>query len=87
MGDIKYRIRIDRVDDEMQLYEFEYQMRRKVMTEDEHIREDVEMEQHIKIATTEIINNMIKTIRERCLVMPVTKRDRWESTSQRTSNV
>jgi hypothetical protein len=65
MGDIKYRIRIVRVDDEMQLYEFEYQMRRKTMTEDERIREDVEMEQHIKIATAEIINNRIKTIRER----------------------
>ena len=65
MGDIKYRIRIIRADDEMQLYEFEYQMRRKTMTEDERIREDVEMEQHIKIATTEIINNRIKTIRER----------------------
>jgi hypothetical protein len=65
MGDIKYRIRIVRADDEMQLYEFEYQMRRKAMTEDERIREDVEMEQHIKIATAEIINNRIKTIRER----------------------
>ena len=65
MGDIKYRIRIVRVDDEMQLYEFEYQMRRKPMTEDERIREDVEMEHHIKIATAEIINNRIKTIRER----------------------
>ena len=65
MGDIKYRIRIVRTDDEMQLYEFEYQMRRKAMTEDERIREDVEMEQHIKIATAEIINNRIKTIRER----------------------
>ena len=65
MGDIKTRIRIVRADDEMQLYEFEYQMRRKAMTEDERIREDVEMEQHIKIATAEIINNRIKTIRER----------------------
>ena len=65
MGDIKYRIRIVRVDDEMQLYEFEYQMRRKAMTEDERIREDVEMEQHINIATVEIINNRIKTMRER----------------------
>ena len=65
MGDIKYRIRIVRVDDEMKLYEFEYQMRRKVMTDEERIREDVEMEQHIKTATTEIINNRIKTIRDR----------------------
>ena len=40
-------------------------MRRKAMTEEERIREDVEMEQHIKIATAEIINNRIKTIRER----------------------
>ena len=63
--DIKYRIRIVRADDEMQLYEFEYQMRRKAMTEDERIREDVEMEQHIKIATAEIINNRMKLIRER----------------------
>ena len=63
--DIKYRIRIVRTDDEMQLYEFEYQMRRKAMTEDERIREDVEMEQHIKIATTEIINNRMKLIRDR----------------------
>ena len=65
MGDIKYRIRIVRVDDEMLLYEFEYQMRRKTMTEEERIREDVEMEQHIKIATAEIINNRIKLIRDR----------------------
>ena len=65
MGDIKYRIRIVRADDEMQLYEFEYQMRRKTMTEEERIREDVEMEQHIKIATAEIINNRIKLIRDR----------------------
>ena len=65
MGDIKYRIRIVRVDDNMQLYEFEYQMRRKTMTEEERIREDVEMEQHIKIATAEIINNRIKLIRDR----------------------
>jgi hypothetical protein len=65
MGDIKYRIRIVRVDDEMKLYEFEYQVRRKAMTDEERIREDVEMEQHIKIATAEIINNRIKTIRDR----------------------
>ena len=65
MGDIKYRIRIVRADDEMLLYEFEYQMRRKTMTEDERIREDVEMEQHIKIATAEIINNRMKLIRDR----------------------
>ncbi len=65
MGDIKYRIRIVRADDEMQLYEFEYQMRRKAMTEDERIREDVEMEQHIKIATAEIINNRVKIIRDK----------------------
>ena len=63
--DIKYRIRIVRSDDEMQLYEFEYQMRRKAITEDERIREDVEMEQHIKIATAEIINNRMKLIRDR----------------------
>jgi hypothetical protein len=62
---LKYRIRIVRADDEMQLYEFEYQMRRKAMTEEERIREDVEMEQHIKIATAEIINNRMKLIRER----------------------
>ena len=54
MGDIKYRIRIVRVDDEMKLYEFEYQMRRKTMTDEERIREDVEMEHHIKTATAEI---------------------------------
>jgi hypothetical protein len=29
----------------------------------------------------------ISPIRGTCLVMPVTKRDRWESTSQRASNV
>ena len=45
MGDIKYRIRIVRVDDEMKLYEFEYQMRRKTMTDEERIREDVEVVQ------------------------------------------
>ena len=65
MGDIKYRIRIVRVDDEMKLYEFEYQMRRTTMTDEERIREDVDMEQHIKTATAEIINNRMKTIRDR----------------------
>ena len=35
------------------------------MTEDERIREDVEMEQHIKIETDKIINNRIKLIRDK----------------------
>jgi len=37
-------------------------MRRKVMTEQERLKEDVEMEHHIKIETDKIINNRIKLL-------------------------
>ena len=58
-------IRMANFDDAKQLYKFEYQMRRKEMTEEERIKEDVEMEQHIKIETEKISQNRIKIIRDR----------------------
>ena len=51
---MKY-IKLDNFNDD------EYLRRQK----EKRIKEDLEMEQHIKIATAEIINNRIKTIRER----------------------
>ena len=58
-------IRLANFNDNQQFYKFEYQMRRKEMTEEERIKEDVEMEEHIKIETEKIINNRIKIIREK----------------------
>ena len=58
-------IRMANLDDAKQLYKFEYQMRRKEMTEEERMKEDVEMEQHIKIETEKISKNRIKIIRDR----------------------
>ena len=58
-------IRMTNLDDAKQLYKFEYQMRRKEMTEEERMKEDVEMEQHIKIETEKISKNRIKIIRDR----------------------
>ena len=56
-------INIDNVD--LYAWEFQYQLRRRVMTEDERIKEDIEMEQHIKIAKEKLINDKMKTIRDR----------------------
>ena len=56
-------INIDNVD--LYTWEFEYQMRRKMMTEDERIKEDVEMELHIKTTTEKLVNDAMKTIRDR----------------------
>ena len=58
-------IRLANFNDEHQFYKFEYQMRRKEMSEEERIKEDVEMEEHIKIETEKIIDNRIKIIREK----------------------
>ena len=58
-------IRLANFNDNQQFYKFEYQMRRKEMTEQERIKEDVEMEEHIKIETEKIINNRIKLIRDK----------------------
>ena len=55
-------IRLANFNDNQQFYKFEYQMRRKEMTEEERIKEDVDMEEHIKIETEKIINNRIKLI-------------------------
>jgi hypothetical protein len=60
-------INIDNVD--LYVWEFQYQLRRRVMTEDERIKEDIEMEQHIKIAKEKLINDKMKTIRDRCDVL------------------
>ena len=46
-------------------WEFQYQLRRKTMTEDERIKEDVEMTLHIKTATEKLVNDAMKTIRDR----------------------
>ena len=56
-------INIDNVD--LYTWEFEYQMRRKMMTEDERIKEDVEMELHIKTTIEKLVNDAMKTIRDR----------------------
>jgi len=56
-------INIDNVD--LYTWEFQYQLRRKMMTEDERIKEDVEMEQHIKTTTEKLVNDKMKTIRDR----------------------
>ena len=56
-------INIDNVD--LYTWEFEYQMRRKMMTEDERIKEDVEMTLHIKTTTEKLVNDAMKTIRDR----------------------
>ena len=62
---MKDYIRLANFNDNQQFYKFEYQMRRKEMTEEERIKEDVEMEQHIKIETEKISKNRIKIIRDR----------------------
>ena len=56
-------INIDNVD--LYEWEFQYQLRRKVMTEDERIKEDLEMTIHIKTENDKMINKIMKTIRER----------------------
>jgi restriction endonuclease S subunit len=56
-------INIDYVD--LYVWEFQYQLRRKTMTEDERIKEDLEMELHIKTENDKMINKIMKTIRER----------------------
>ena len=56
-------INIDNVD--LYEWEFQYQLRRKVMTEDERIKEDLEMTLHIKTENDKMINKIMKTIRDR----------------------
>jgi len=56
-------VNIDNVD--LYVWEFQYQLRRKVMTEDERIKEDLEMTLHIKTENDKMINKIMKTIRER----------------------
>ena len=56
-------INIDNVD--LYTWEFQYQLRRKMMTEDERIKEDVEMTLHIKTTTEKLVNDAMKTIRDR----------------------
>ena len=59
-------IRLINIDDvDKYTWEFQYQLRRKMMTEDERIKEDVEMEQHIKTTTEKLVNDTMKTIRDR----------------------
>jgi hypothetical protein len=43
-------------------WEFEYKSRRREMTEDERIKEDLEMELHIKTENDKMINKIMKTI-------------------------
>ena len=56
-------INIDNID--LYTWEFQYQLRRKMMTEDERIKEDVEMTLHIKTTTEKLVNDTMKTIRDR----------------------
>ncbi len=56
-------INIDNVD--LYAWELQYQLRRRAMTEDERIKEDLEMELHIKTENDKMINKIMKTIRER----------------------
>ena len=59
-------IRLINIDDvDLYTWEFQYQLRRKMMTEDERIKEDVEMELHIKTTTEKLVNDTMKTIRDR----------------------
>ena len=60
-------INIDNVD--LYEWEFQYQLRRKVMTEDERIKEDLEMTLHIKTENDKMINKIMKTIRDRSDVL------------------
>jgi hypothetical protein len=56
-------VNIDNVD--LYVWEFQYQLRRRAMTEDERIKEDLEMELHIKTENDKMINKIMKTIRDR----------------------
>jgi hypothetical protein len=56
-------INIDNVD--LYAWEFQYQLRRRAMTEDERIKEDLEMTIHIKTENDKMINKIMKTIRDR----------------------
>ena len=59
-------IRLNYIDDvDKYTWEFQYQLRRKMMTEDERIKEDVEMELHIKTTTEKLVNDTMKIIRDR----------------------
>ena len=56
-------INIDNVD--LYTWEFQYQLRRKTMTQDERIKEDAEMTLHIKTENEKMVNDVMKTIRGR----------------------
>ncbi len=56
-------INFDNID--LYTWEFQYQLRRKTMTEDERINEDVEMSLHIKTTTEKLVNDAMKSIRDR----------------------
>ena len=56
-------INIDNVD--LYIWELQYQLRRRAMTEDERIKEDLEMALHIKTENDKMINKIMKTIRDR----------------------
>jgi len=56
-------INIDNVD--LYVWELQYQLRRRAMTEDERIKEDLEMTLHIKTENDKMINKIMKTIRDR----------------------
>ena len=59
-------IRLINIDDvDLYTWEFQYQLRRKVMTQDERIKEDVEMTLHIKTENEKMVNDVMKTIRDR----------------------
>ena len=56
-------INIDNID--LYTWEFQYQLRRKTMTQDDRIKEDVDMTLHIKTENEKMVNDVMKTIRDR----------------------
>ena len=59
-------IRLINIDDiDLYTWEFQYQLRRKTMTQDERIKEDAEMTLHIKTENEKMVNDVMKTIRDR----------------------
>ena len=61
---IKY-LKLDNFNDDKYLKRLKESSRLRASASNERIKEDLEMEQHIKKATIEIINNRIKIIRDK----------------------
>jgi len=61
---IKY-LKLDNFNDDKYLKRLKESSRLRASASNERIKEDLEMEQHIKKATIEIINNRVKIIRDK----------------------